>query len=121
MAFYESKYFIFAVASIKNQYDLLPKHLIYIMMLKIYSLSLGLLLLVCSCQNVTKSKLSGDGDNEWIELFDGTNTDHWRGFHMDHFPDSGWYVENNELRNDGSGAGGLITREEYSSFILEWE
>ncbi len=90
-------------------------------MSKVYLLSLGLLMLVCSCQNASKSKLSGDENNEWIDLFNGTGTDHWRGFHMDHFPDSGWYVENGELRNDGSGAGGLITKEQYSNFVLEWE
>ncbi|KPL16231.1 MAG: hypothetical protein AMS23_07805 [Bacteroides sp. SM1_62] len=82
---------------------------------------LALLLLVLSCQNSSKSKLTGYENNEWIELFNGTGTDHWRGFHMDHFPDSGWYVENGELRNDGSGAGGLITKEQYADFILEWE
>jgi hypothetical protein len=80
-----------------------------------------LLLLICSCQNSPKSNLSGDKDTEWIALFDGTGTDHWRGFHMDHFPDSGWFVENGELRNDGSGAGGLITKNQYANFILEWE
>lgn len=91
------------------------------MISKIYALSLGLLLLISSCQNATKSKMSGDENNEWIDLFNGTGTDHWRGFHMDHFPDSGWYVENSELRNDGSGAGGLITKEQYANFVLEWE
>lgn len=80
-----------------------------------------LLLLICSCQNSSKSNLSGDKDTEWIALFDGTGTDHWRGFHMDHFPDSGWFVENGELRNDGSGSGGLITKDQYANFILEWE
>jgi hypothetical protein len=91
------------------------------MMSRVYSLSLGLLLLACSCQNASKSKMSGNESTEWIDLFNGTGTDHWRGFHMDHFPDSGWNVENNELRNDGSGAGGLITKEQYSNFVLEWE
>jgi hypothetical protein len=79
------------------------------------------MLLICSCQSSSKSNLSGEKDTEWIALFDGTGTDHWRGFHMDHFPDSGWLVENCELRNDGSGTGGLITKEQYANFILEWE
>ena len=89
-------------------------------MSRIIALSM-LLLLVCSCQNSSKSGVPIKEDQEWIALFDGTGTDHWRGFHMDHFPDSGWFVENGELRNDGSGAGGLITKDQYSSFILEWE
>jgi hypothetical protein len=91
------------------------------MMSKIYTISLGLLMLVCSCQNASKSKVSEDENHEWIDLFNDTSTDHWRGFHMDHFPDSGWYVENSELRNDGSGAGGLISKEQYANFVLEWE
>ncbi len=66
-------------------------------------------------------KCQKDENHEWVDLFNGTGTDHWRGFHMDHFPDSGWYVENSELRNDGSGAGGIITKDQYSDFVLEWE
>lgn len=90
-------------------------------MSKFYALFLVTLLLIGSCKFSSKTELSGEGGNEWTELFNGSNTDHWRGFHMDHFPDSGWFVENNELRNDGSGAGGLISREQYANFILEWE
>jgi hypothetical protein len=71
-------------------------------------------------------KSSGSGENfsnneDWIFLFDGSNFSQWRGFHMENFPDSGWYIENHVLHNDGSGAGGLVTKEQYSSFILEWE
>ena len=40
---------------------------------------------------------------------------------MDDFPETGWNIEDGELRNDGSGAGGLITKEQYANFILEWE
>jgi hypothetical protein len=40
---------------------------------------------------------------------------------MESFPDSGWYIENRVLHNDGSGAGGLITKNQFSSFTLEWE
>jgi hypothetical protein len=82
---------------------------------------LGILLLMAGCQPASKTKTSDDTRSGWVELFNGTGTDHWRGFHIDHFPDSGWYVDNGELRNDGSGAGGLVTREQYASFILEWE
>ena len=80
-----------------------------------------LLLLMCGCQYSSKTETSADEDNEWTELFNGSNTDHWRGFHMDDFPETGWDIENGELRNDGSGAGGLITREQYANFIMEWE
>ena len=40
---------------------------------------------------------------------------------MDEFPVTGWSIEESELRNDGSGAGGIITKEQFSNFILEWE
>ena len=83
-------------------------------------LFLFLIVLLLNC------KSSGPGDNsstndDWIILFDGSDFSQWRGFHMDYFPDSGWYIENKVLHNDGSGAGGLITKDQYSSFILEWE
>jgi hypothetical protein len=80
-----------------------------------------LLLLLSGCQYSSKTETSTDEDNEWIELFSGSNTDHWRGFHMDAFPETGWDIEASELRNDGSGAGGLITRDQFANFILEWE
>ena len=89
-------------------------------MSKNHVLLLGLMLLVCSCQNASKSKVSENENLDWIDLFDGTGTDHWRGFHMDHFPDSGWFVENNELRNDGSGAGGIITKEQLKEQMPKW-
>ncbi len=88
---------------------------------KFYVLAMASMLLLGSCQYSKKPPEAENRDNEWIELFNGSGTEHWRGFHMDHFPDSGWYVQNNELRNDGSGAGGIITREQYANFILEWE
>ena len=59
-----------------------------------------LLLLMCGCQYSSKTETSADEDNEWTELFNGSNTDHWRGFHMDDFPETGWDIENGELRND---------------------
>ena len=88
---------------------------------KFYALTMAILLLMGGCQHSKKSPPADSENHEWIELFNGTGTEKWRGFHMDHFPDSGWFVENNELRNDGSGAGGIITRDQYASFILEWE
>ena len=62
-----------------------------------------------------------ESTSEWIMLFDGTSTDHWRAAHTDHFPDSGWYISDGELLNDGTSQGSLISVQEYSNFILEWE
>jgi hypothetical protein len=63
----------------------------------------------------------------WVLLFDGKQPDQWRGINKDSFPSKGWKVENGELvvyAEDGaeSGNGGdIITKKQYSSFILEWE
>ena len=76
--------------------------------------------------NPSKNKAdlpSGDTDSpdQWIVLFDGKNTDHWRGAHLNHFPGTGWSVSGGELLNDGTGKGNLVSRSQYSNFILEWE
>jgi hypothetical protein len=91
------------------------------MISKFFPLLLTLLILICSCQPSSQSKTADQAKSEWIDLFDGSGTDHWRGFHMDHFPDSGWVVAEGELRNDGTGQGGLISKDQYASFILEWD
>jgi hypothetical protein len=78
-------------------------------------------IILISCRHVPESDQNDNDNNSWAILFDGSNTFHWRGFHMDHFPDSGWYVSENILINDGSGSGGLISMDQYSNFILEWE
>jgi hypothetical protein len=87
---------------------------------KLY-LAVALIALLLSCQESKKSNANTENDAKWIALFDGSNTDHWRGAHMTHFPDSGWSISNGELLNDGSGTGNLVSKEEFSNFILEWE
>jgi hypothetical protein len=58
----------------------------------------------------------------WVSLFDGSNTQAWRGFHSDAFPAEGWTVEQGTLRHaEGDGRGGraggdLLSRETYSNF-----
>ncbi len=82
--------------------------------------SVMLITLLYGCNN---SKKSDEVANEevWINLFDGSNTDHWRGTHMTNFPESGWYISDGELLNDGTSQGNLISKDEYSNFVLEWE
>ena len=36
--------------------------------------------------------------NDWQILFDGTNTEQWRGFGKENFPEDNWKVENNSLK-----------------------
>lgn len=65
---------------------------------------------------------SQDTDGEWVALFDGTNTDHWRGYRQDAFPESGWEVVDGTLHKiAGAGGGDIITVEQYDSFELRWE
>ena len=74
------------------------------------------------CQS-KKADTSDDAkqDDDWIYLFGGADTDQWRGAGMDHFPESGWYISDGELLNDGSSSGDLISKDQYTNFILEWE
>lgn len=58
----------------------------------------------------------------WVSLFDGSNTQAWRGFHSDGFPTEGWTVEQGALWHaEGDGRGGkaggdLLSRETYRNF-----
>lgn len=90
-------------------------------MMRHVNIFLVVFLIFTGCQSKKSSKRIEDAQNDWIILFDGSTTDHWRGFHKENFPDSGWYIANNVLLNDGSGSGGLISKDQYSNFILEWE
>ena len=60
---------------------------------------------------------------EWVWLFDGSGTDHWRAVKSDNFPEKGWEISGNELlvnRNTDQG-GDIITRQKFSSFDLQFE
>lgn len=64
---------------------------------------------------------------KWKMLFDGKTTKGWRGINRETFPDQGWEIADGSLlvnADDGqeSGNGGdIITMEQYSSFIMDWE
>ncbi len=61
---------------------------------------------------------------DWIPLFDGGNTEHWRSTDGDYFPMQGWSIEDSILfvNKDNSGHGGsIITRDQYSNFQIEFE
>ncbi|MDX2148250.1 MAG: DUF1080 domain-containing protein [Planctomycetota bacterium] len=58
----------------------------------------------------------------WKVLFDGTSTEHWRGFKKESFPEKGWTIEDGCLKiNAGGGAGDIVSVEEYSDFELSFE
>lgn len=60
----------------------------------------------------------------WKLLFDGTNTDGWREFNGENFPEEGWTVEDGALKALGKGGdiGGDIVYgpEEFEEFELSW-
>ena len=60
---------------------------------------------------------------EWVWLFDGSGTDHWRAVKSDNFPEKGWEISGNELLvNSNTDRGGdIITRQKFSSFDLQFE
>lgn len=68
-----------------------------------------------------------DKKEEWKLLFDGKTTAGWRGINQETFPSEGWRVKEGMLMvnaTDGkeSGNGGdIITTEQYSDFVLDWE
>ncbi|MDP4284403.1 MAG: DUF1080 domain-containing protein [Bacteroidota bacterium] len=62
-----------------------------------------------------KEKLKSQG---WEVLFDGKNTDKWRGKNSENFPSKGWVVKDGTLFLNETGAGDIITREMYSNFEL---
>jgi len=63
----------------------------------------------------------------WRNLFDGKTTKGWRGVYLDHFPDSGWVVKDNQLIHKSSAGkestsgGDIVTEEEFTNFELELE
>ncbi len=63
----------------------------------------------------------------WRLLWDGQTTDGWRGAKLDHFPKSGWTIDDGVLTvqatdgGEATGPGDIITVDLYSDFELELE
>jgi hypothetical protein len=58
----------------------------------------------------------------WVVLFDGTSTEHWRGFRQESFPEKGWRIDQGALRPIEQGeVVDIITRKQYRNFELELE
>lgn len=61
-------------------------------------------------------------EHHWEVLFDGTNTDKWRGLNSDSFPSEAWAIERNMLFvNNHTKSQDIITREKYRSFELVFD
>lgn len=63
----------------------------------------------------------------WRLLWDGETTNGWRGAKLDHFPETGWQIEDGVLTvlatdgGEATGPGDIITNNLYSDFELELE
>jgi hypothetical protein len=63
----------------------------------------------------------------WRLLWDGKTTAGWRGAKLDHFPTSGWSIEDGVLSVEESGGhesqafGDIVTMQSFSNFELELE
>ena len=58
----------------------------------------------------------------WTLLFNGRNTEGWRGFGKEKFPERGWVVEKGWLKHLAKGGGGdIVTFQAFSDFELQWE
>lgn len=74
-------------------------------------LSLVFLTSVCNAQK-----------NKWIVLFDGSSTDHLRGYKMNTFPDQSWKVEDGALvAQTGVPNIDLVSKAAYKDFELDFE
>ncbi|MEX0929858.1 MAG: DUF1080 domain-containing protein [Balneolales bacterium] len=63
----------------------------------------------------------------WILLFNGENTEGWRGYNQPDFPESGWIAEEGTLRygpdlgRAGGRAGDIIYDQKFGDFVLQLE
>lgn len=63
----------------------------------------------------------------WRLLWDGKTSQGWQGAKLDHFPRSGWNIEDGVLSvietegGESAGPGDIVTRQSFSNFELEFE
>ncbi len=63
----------------------------------------------------------------WKLLFDGKTSDGWVGAYKDHFPDTGWTVENGLISvhetagKEGGTGGDIVTKDLYKAFDLSFD
>ncbi len=88
---------------------------------------IGITLLAVQCK-IKEKPQNADPVNEqnWIWLFDGSSTDHWRDTKTDRFPEHGWVVDGDVLTvlgetGDQPGGHDIVTKQLYSNFELELE
>jgi len=99
----------------------------------------AILFVVFSCKTENKSnksvsensetEIAQKSNDEWIYLFDGTNTDGWRAYNGEDLPPQ-WVIKNGELtfdtekRTEEEREGGkdiIYAAQEFDNFELYWE
>lgn len=77
--------------------------------------------------NSLNSLTEYEKNNGWKLLFNGQNSDGWKGAYKETFPESGWSVNDGILtiaQTDGSestNAGDIVSKEQFSAFDLAFE
>jgi len=90
-------------------------------------LMISIAFVVMQCKNKGTQKVTEPVEEEnWVWLFDGSNTDNWRDTKTEEFPEHGWVVEDGILTvlggtEDQPGGHDIITKNRYSNFDLELE
>lgn len=73
----------------------------------------------------TQEQAHAADDHDWITLFDGSSTAEWRLYNQEHFPGSGWTIEDDALvvrpRADGQPSGDIISKRLFRDFDLRLE
>lgn len=90
-------------------------------------LMISMAFLVMQCKNKGTQRVTDPVDEEnWVWLFDGSNTDNWRDTKSEQFPEHGWVIEDSVLTvlgetEDQPGGHDIITKKRYANFELELE
>jgi len=108
-------------------------------LIKIYLICCFIFLLACQSSTSEQEDKSATENSEttqapntlsedeetygWELLFDGTSTEHWKGYNKATFPEKGWKVEDGMLivmkSGTGAGHGGdIVTIDKYENFEL---
>jgi glucose/arabinose dehydrogenase len=84
------------------------------------SLCLGLLVTSSTARCAEPTLTESEKRAGWKFLFDGKTTDGWRNYKSDKL-NAGWTVEDGALSRTKSGAGDIVTKDQYDSFELSLE
>lgn len=97
--------------------------------MKLKQIILAVLIIItwtgCSTKDSDNTLTRDELKEGWVLLFNGENTDGWRGYNMDQLP-SAWKVTEGTLMSAGEGGdigGDIITVKKYENFdlMIDWK